>query len=55
MHDADLLTSRAVACGIDVSSLQTYIDSFRFSLSRLHFLSVDVIVFCLLFSDVNIF
>ena len=30
VHDADLLTSRAVACGIDVSSLQTYIDSFRF-------------------------
>ena len=55
MHDADLLTSRAIACGVDVKTVQTYIDSFRFALSRLHFLSVDVIVFCLLFSDVNIF
>ena len=55
MHDADLLTSRAIACGVDVKSVQTYIDSFRFALSRLHFLSVDAIVFYLLFSDVNIF
>lgn len=30
IHDADLLSSRAKACGIDVNTISTYIDSFRF-------------------------
>ncbi|OAE29529.1 hypothetical protein AXG93_4486s1000 [Marchantia polymorpha subsp. ruderalis] len=30
VHDVDLLTKRAIECGIDVKSLSTYIDSFRY-------------------------
>lgn len=29
VHDPDLLTARAKACGIDVSTIAPYIDSFR--------------------------
>lgn len=30
VHDPELLEKRALACGIDVKTISTYIDSFRF-------------------------